>query len=77
MIRYAVHLAIRLESATTPYHRTQARTEAAPKLDALEELVAKVWREVLGIATVHRHSNFVALGGESIRALQVDNSLRS
>ena len=44
--------------------------ETAP-IDALEAVVCAVWAEVLLVPRVHRHSNFMALGGDSIRALQV------
>ena len=38
---------------------------------ALEELVASTWREVLGVRSVGRGADFLRLGGDSIKALQV------
>ncbi|MBW4594262.1 MAG: amino acid adenylation domain-containing protein [Brasilonema angustatum HA4187-MV1] len=36
-----------------------------------EELLAQIWSEVLGVAQVSIHDNFFALGGDSLRAVQV------
>lgn len=36
-----------------------------------EKTFAKIWSQVLGIATIGIHDNFFALGGDSIRSLQV------
>ena len=38
---------------------------------ALEELVASTWREVLSVRSVGRGADFLRLGGDSIKALQV------
>lgn len=45
--------------------------------DGVEVLLMHAWVEVLGVARVHRHSDFTALGGDSIRALQVARYLCS
>ena len=37
----------------------------------LEEVVASTWREVLGVRSVGRGADFLRLGGDSIKALQV------
>jgi amino acid adenylation domain-containing protein/non-ribosomal peptide synthase protein (TIGR01720 family) len=37
----------------------------------LEEILAKTWREVLGVTQVGIHDNFFALGGDSIMSLQI------
>ena len=43
---------------------------AAPN-GPLETQLAEVWADVLGVARVGRHDNFFALGGDSIRSIQV------
>ncbi|HKR11816.1 MAG TPA: amino acid adenylation domain-containing protein, partial [Pyrinomonadaceae bacterium] len=37
----------------------------------VEQLLARIWKEVLGVEQIGRHDNFFALGGESILAIQV------
>ena len=39
--------------------------------DKIETLLAKIWAEVLKVKRVGRHDNFFALGGNSVRVLQV------
>ncbi len=43
----------------------------------LEELVAGVWRDVLGVAEVGAHDNFFALGGHSLIAIQAVSRLQA
>ena len=38
---------------------------------ALEEALARIWSEVLGVSRIGRHDNFFALGGDSISSLKV------
>jgi amino acid adenylation domain-containing protein len=38
---------------------------------SIEAILARIWRQVLGIKTVGRHENFGQLGGDSIQALSV------
>lgn len=46
-------------------------TAAAPApADGLEELIARIWSEVLGIPEVSPHDNFFDLGGDSMVAVQ-------
>ena len=47
-----------------------AGAAAAPR-GALECAVADVWRRVLEVSSLRRRSDFLRLGGDSIRALQV------
>ena len=47
-----------------------AAARGAPR-GALEEVVASSWREVLGVRSVGRGADFLRLGGDSIKALQV------
>ncbi|WP_162562153.1 non-ribosomal peptide synthetase, partial [Salinispora oceanensis] len=51
------------------------RTYAAPR-DDIEELVASVWADVLGVDRVGRDDNFFELGGHSLRVARVVASLR-
>src|SRR5919108_3201522 len=41
-----------------------------------EELLAGIWAEVLGVERVGRHDHFFALGGHSLRAIQVVSRVR-
>ncbi|MBD2451016.1 AMP-binding protein [Nostoc sp. FACHB-152] len=45
-------------------------TFVAPKTD-IEVKLASIWSEVLGLDTVGIHDNFFALGGDSLKAVQV------
>jgi acyl carrier protein len=52
--------------------------EHAPTLrQDIEETVAGIWAEVLGIDHVGLHDNFLLLGGESLLATQVASEIRS
>jgi hypothetical protein len=44
---------------------------AAEAITPIEELVADLWKEVLGVARVSMRSNFYDLGGHSLLALRV------
>jgi amino acid adenylation domain-containing protein len=44
---------------------------------AEEQLLAAVWRQVLGVERVGVHDNFFTLGGDSIRSLQVITQARA
>ncbi|WP_437966999.1 amino acid adenylation domain-containing protein [Sorangium sp. So ce260] len=44
---------------------------AGPPLTALETTLADIWAEVLGRARVGRNEEFLSLGGDSLRAMQV------
>jgi acyl transferase domain-containing protein len=48
----------------------------ADRLDPREQLVARVWRELLGVERVRRDDDFFALGGHSLLATQMLNRLR-
>ncbi|MFF2076047.1 amino acid adenylation domain-containing protein [Kitasatospora sp. NPDC058162] len=54
--------------------RDQARY-TAPR-DAVEELLADVWSQVLGVERVGVHDNFFDLGGDSILSIQVVSRAR-
>ena len=51
--------------------RPELEVPFAPPHDADEELLAEVWAQVLGVARVGVDDNFFALGGDSIRSIQV------
>ncbi len=50
--------------------RLEAARSASPR-NAREELLAGIWREVLGVERVGIHDNFFQLGGDSILSIQV------
>ena len=54
-----------------PDAATEAGATDAPPADAVEELLAGLWRELLRVPRVGRHDNFFTLGGDSILALQI------
>ncbi|QNP74803.1 amino acid adenylation domain-containing protein [Streptomyces roseirectus] len=56
--------------------RHTGRAEAAPTsgtrpAPGVEERVAEVWRELLGVQAVHREDDFFALGGDSLLATRM------
>ncbi|HKV95701.1 MAG TPA: amino acid adenylation domain-containing protein [Candidatus Angelobacter sp.] len=52
--------------------RAQEIQQDAPEtMNAVEELLADIWKDVLGVARVSMHSNFYDLGGHSLLALRV------
>ena len=42
----------------------------------VEEVVARVWSDVLGVEAIGAHENFFELGGHSLRAMQVVSRLK-
>ncbi|MFL6313358.1 MAG: amino acid adenylation domain-containing protein [Terriglobales bacterium] len=54
----------------TPDHRAASIPFAEPETD-VEQLLAEVWQEVLGINRVGRNDNFFHLGGDSLRSIEV------
>jgi amino acid adenylation domain-containing protein len=53
-----------------------ADAESAPPRTPLEESLAELWRELLGIAHVGRDDDFFALGGHSLLATRLTSRLR-
>jgi amino acid adenylation domain-containing protein len=56
--------------------RPEAHDSYVAPRDAVEEAVAKIWAEVLGVERVGAHDNFFDLGGHSLLATQVLSRLR-
>ena len=57
-----------------PRQASPALAFAAPA-DAMEDIVAGIWQEILGVARVGRHDNFFDLGGHSLLLAQVQAEL--
>src|SRR5207302_1618508 len=51
-------------------HPELDRSFMAPRT-SVEELLAKIWAEVLGVEQIGIHDNFFALGGDSILSIQI------
>ncbi|WP_196297717.1 condensation domain-containing protein, partial [Xanthomonas albilineans] len=52
-----------------------ARAYEAPQ-GAIEQAIAAIWGDLLGLETIGRHDNFFALGGHSLLAVRVASRLR-
>ncbi|WP_333769285.1 alpha/beta fold hydrolase [Streptomyces sp. IBSBF 2435] len=63
-------------ATTPPQPRPPLETPYAPPADQLEDLVAEVWGNALGIKGVGRDDNFFDLGGHSLIAAHVTTALR-
>jgi amino acid adenylation domain-containing protein len=53
-----------------------SRTKEPPET-AEEQVIADIWSDALGVASVSRHDNFFELGGHSLLALRVAAEIRS
>ena len=58
-----------------PEYGNQARQYVAPR-NEVEETLAQIWSELLGVEQVGIHDNFFSLGGDSILALQMVSRAR-
>ncbi|WP_419096100.1 amino acid adenylation domain-containing protein [Streptomyces sp. B6(2022)] len=69
----------KLDRAALPAPHASAAPRAAhvPPRTEVEELVADVWREVLGVDGIGAHDDFFALGGHSLLATRVVARLRA
>jgi phthiocerol/phenolphthiocerol synthesis type-I polyketide synthase E len=56
--------------AATGYERPELSTEYEPPADEVEQLIADIWKELLGIEQIGRNDNFFELGGHSLVAPQ-------
>jgi amino acid adenylation domain-containing protein/non-ribosomal peptide synthase protein (TIGR01720 family) len=52
------------------------KTESATPRDAVEESVAAIWSEILGVEVIGVHDNFFELGGHSLLATRVISAIR-
>ena len=57
--------------------RSDARVPFVAPRTPIEEVLAGIWCDVLGLATVGIHDNFFELGGHSLRATQVASRVRA
>jgi acyl carrier protein len=55
---------------------TLAISYATPETE-IEQIIATIWQEVLGLDRVGRHDNFFDLGGHSLRMVQVHSRLKA
>ncbi|MFC4545044.1 condensation domain-containing protein, partial [Paenactinomyces guangxiensis] len=58
-----------------PSGRMQTGAEYVAPTNPTEEMLVRVWQEVLGIEQVGIHDNFFRLGGDSIKAIQIASRL--
>ncbi|WP_344951652.1 amino acid adenylation domain-containing protein, partial [Sphaerisporangium flaviroseum] len=60
-----------------PQPRRPALAEFVPPLPGLEERLAQIWRQVLGVDRVGRHDDFADLGGHSLLAVRLVLKIRA
>jgi acyl transferase domain-containing protein/aryl carrier-like protein len=60
-----------LRPASAGHPRPELHTEFVAPAGAMEQLLAAVWQELLGIDRVGIDDNFFELGGDSLRAIQL------
>ena len=72
---HAAHLASSA-TATTQYARPDLANEYFAPTSELEERVAKMWEELLGISPIGVHDDFFGLGGHSLLATQIISRVR-
>jgi acyl transferase domain-containing protein len=58
------------------YSRPQLQNRYVAPRNAVEEIIAGIWQDMLGIAQVGVHDNFFALGGHSLLMTQIGARLR-
>jgi len=60
----------------TMYARPTLANEYHPPANELEERVAAIWEEMLGISPIGAHDDFFGLGGHSLLATQIMSRVR-
>jgi NAD(P)-dependent dehydrogenase (short-subunit alcohol dehydrogenase family) len=63
-------------AAVSRHARPELATSFAAPDGEIEEAIAEVWKELLGISQVGRHDNFFDLGGHSLLATQLTSRLK-
>lgn len=56
--------------------RAGASTQYVPPESELEERLASIWRQLLGITRIGRNDNFFELGGDSLLVARVVSGIR-
>ncbi|MCB1851957.1 MAG: SDR family oxidoreductase [Gammaproteobacteria bacterium] len=73
----AVQTAAQAEGEGTSYDRPEMDEEFIAPRDELEQKIAALWSELLGIGRIGVHDNFLELGGHSLLATQLLARIRS
>lgn len=59
-----------------PHDDAYARQDYEPPRDAMEQTLAGIWADLLGVERVGRNDNFFALGGQSLTAIKLISRLQ-
>jgi surfactin synthase thioesterase subunit len=62
-------------NALAEYNEQRVVTVSAPPAGPVEERIAQVWREILGVRELNRTDDFFALGGDSFKAVRVARAM--
>ncbi|MBD2448700.1 acyltransferase domain-containing protein [Nostoc sp. FACHB-152] len=65
------------EKLSANYSRPNLPNSYVAPRDAIEQKIAEIWQELLGVKEVGIHDNFFELGGDSLIAVQVLSRLRN
>lgn len=65
-----------LKALCEPQGRARQPIPGQGLAEGLEQRIAQVWREVLGLDVVDRNANFLDIGGHSLAVIQVQRRLR-
>jgi len=66
----------KVDRKALPEPELASGSQYAPPQSAVEEALADIWSEILGVERVGRHDNFFELGGHSLLALKVLEQMR-
>jgi amino acid adenylation domain-containing protein len=64
-------------TAPAPARANGPARDIAPPATAIEDMLAALWRELLGVAEIGREDDFFALGGHSLLATRIIAKLRA
>ncbi|MEC1406792.1 fengycin non-ribosomal peptide synthetase FenB [Bacillus halotolerans] len=59
-----------------PENESENRQDLTPPRNWVEQELTQIWKSVLGVKTIGIHDDFFALGGHSLKALQVIHMLK-